>query len=76
MSEAAHRKRLGRNIAAARARAGLSQMQLADAAHMHFTAISRLERGLRSPRFDTLLQVAFALNLSGDDLFAGILPKG
>ncbi|NLT04705.1 MAG: helix-turn-helix transcriptional regulator [Solirubrobacterales bacterium] len=72
MSAAANHKRLGRNIANARKAAGMTQEQLADAADMHFTAISRLERGLRAPRFDTLIAVAWALRVPPGDLLDGI----
>ncbi len=72
MSAAANQRRLGRNIAAARSAVGMSQMDLADAAGMHFTAISRLERGERAPRFNTLIQVAYALKMPPGDLLDGI----
>jgi transcriptional regulator with XRE-family HTH domain len=72
MSAAANQRRLGRNIAAARSAVGMSQMDLADAAGMHFTAIGRLERGERAPRFNTLIQVAYALKVPAGDLLDGI----
>lgn len=72
MSAAANQKRLGLNIAAARDAAGMTQEQLADASGMHFTAISRLERGVRAPRFHTLIQVADALKVPPGQLLDGI----
>ncbi|MGD0066125.1 MAG: tetratricopeptide repeat protein [Streptosporangiaceae bacterium] len=48
--------------------AGLTQVELADAAKLSYRSISDLERGIsRSPRRDTTWQLAAALGLSGDD---------
>lgn len=49
-------------IRARREAAGLSQEALADAANLHRTYISMLERGERTPSLGTVLLLARALN--------------
>lgn len=63
---------LGRNIARARKRAGLSQEELAFVASLHRTEIGLLERGERLARADTLLKLVGSLRVSLDDLFEGL----
>lgn len=46
-----------------RIKAKLSQAQVAKKAHMHQSAIARLESGDNNPRLDTLARVATALNV-------------
>jgi transcriptional regulator with XRE-family HTH domain len=65
-------ERFGRNLAAQREKAGLSQEELADRAQMHRTAISLSETGKRMPRLDTLLKLAAALGISAATLLDGI----
>jgi transcriptional regulator with XRE-family HTH domain len=55
--------------------AGLTQMELANRSEMDMAEISRLERGQRSPRLDTMVRVAEALGLTIEDLVAGIRGK-
>lgn len=56
---------VGHVVRMARVGANLTQQELAERAGLHFTAISRLERGDREPRLATLQAVAacFALPL-------------
>lgn len=54
---------LGERIAAERAKAGLSQRALADAAGLRQAQISRLEAGERDAPFATLQRIALALGL-------------
>jgi len=63
---------LGRNVAAARERAGLSQEDLWFRSSVHRTAVSKIERGETIPRSDTLLKLAGALGVGTDDLMAGL----
>jgi transcriptional regulator with XRE-family HTH domain len=63
---------LGRNIAHARKRAGLSQEELAFVASLHRTEIGLLERGERLARADTLLKLSGALGVSVGDFFEGL----
>jgi|SRR5580700_1829661 transcriptional regulator with XRE-family HTH domain len=53
-----------------------SQEDLADAARLHRTEISKIERAQRDPRLSTLLILADALGASLDDLAKGVqVPK-
>ena len=60
------------NLRAARTRSLLSQEALADAAHLHRTEISLLERGRREPRLRTIVALARAMRIPPVDLFKGI----
>lgn len=62
----------GDNLARQRKRADLSQEELSLRASLHRTEISQLERGLRIARIDTLIKLKDALEISADDLLAGI----
>ncbi len=65
----------GAALRAVRERQGLSQADLAIAAGLHPTHVSLLERGLREPRFDTVLKLARAVEISSADLYAtDVLP--
>ncbi len=66
------RKRLGRNIRQRRQQLGISQETLAHTTGMHFTSIGKIERGERSPRFDTLVLLARALDLTASELVDGV----
>ena len=58
----------GRVIAAARMLAGLDQLQLAAAAGMSPSTISKIEQGRKNVRQDTLRAVGQALEALGVDL--------
>jgi transcriptional regulator with XRE-family HTH domain len=62
----------GDNLARCRKRADLSQEDLSHLASLHRTEVSQLERGLRLCRIDTLVKLAASLEVSADDLLAGI----
>ncbi len=64
--------RFGDNLARHRKRADLSQEELSYLSSLHRTEISQLERGLRLCRIDTLVKLAASLEVSSDDLLAGI----
>jgi transcriptional regulator with XRE-family HTH domain len=49
----------------------LSQSDLGERVSLHFTHISRYERGLSRPTADTLKRLADALGVSGDYLLEG-----
>ena len=51
----------GRRVRALREARGLSQEALADAAGLHRTHISLIERGQRSVRLETVVKLAIAL---------------
>ena len=54
----------GEAVRAMRRRRGLSQEELADAAGLHRTHISLIERGLREPSLDTLVKLCRGLGVS------------
>ncbi|MGN6108811.1 MAG: helix-turn-helix domain-containing protein [Kofleriaceae bacterium] len=57
------------NIARLRAKAGLSQRELADLCDVDETAVSHWENGVSSPRSKRLPVVAQALGVTIDDLY-------
>ena len=65
-------ERFGRNLLAARRRAGFSQEELAAFAALHRTEIGLLEHGRRVPRIDTLVKIAACLAVPPGDLLDGI----
>ncbi len=64
--------RFAANLRRAREKAGLTQEELADAAGLHRTAISFLERAAREPRMWTLVALSRALRIKPGDLLDGI----
>jgi len=54
---------LGRVLAKARAKTGLSQEQLAEQASMHRTYVSQIERGLKSPTLPVLFKICKTLDI-------------
>jgi transcriptional regulator with XRE-family HTH domain len=70
--EEINRRRLGRNIAAARQQAELTQRQLSKRVSKSQPFISRLERGRDYPRMETLVRIASALRVPPADLLAGV----
>ncbi|MCW2983492.1 MAG: family transcriptional regulator [Conexibacter sp.] len=63
---------LSDNIRAARAAAGMTQDQAADAAGMQVAVYSRIERGESDPRVSSLLKIARALGVTVSDLLRGV----
>jgi transcriptional regulator with XRE-family HTH domain len=63
---------LGANIRRIRRAAGLSQMELSDRCGLHFSEISRLERGRRDARLSTIVKLAQGLGVAPADLLAGV----
>ena len=62
MSEGALQRRFGRVVRRRRNAVGLSQEALAEAAGLHRTYISLLERGLREPQLGTIRALARGLD--------------
>jgi transcriptional regulator with XRE-family HTH domain len=58
------RMRFGANLRRRRLQAGLSQQTLAAGCNLDRAEISAFERGLRSPRLDTIVMLARALGLA------------
>jgi transcriptional regulator with XRE-family HTH domain len=64
--------RFGDNLAHCRKQADISQEELSVRASLHRTEISQLERGLRVARVDTLIKLTASLEVSADELLAGL----
>jgi len=64
-------RQFGEKVRAAREARGLSQEALADAAGLHRTHISLIERGQRSVRLETIEKLAVALGTQP----ASLMPK-
>jgi transcriptional regulator with XRE-family HTH domain len=72
-TEPAVREQLARNLCARRKQLGLSQEALAERCDLDRTEISLLERSRRSPKLDTIVVLARALELgSVGELLEGI----
>jgi transcriptional regulator with XRE-family HTH domain len=63
---------LGANIRRIRRAAGLSQMELSARCDLHFSEISRLERGGRDARLSTIVKLAKGLRVAPAELLAGV----
>ncbi|MFJ2733670.1 helix-turn-helix domain-containing protein [Streptomyces sp. NPDC087317] len=59
----ARRRAIGDHIRAARLRANLTQERLAELASMDRQAVNRIEQGHASPKVDTLIRIAAALDI-------------
>ena len=64
---------IGARIKAARERAGMPQEDLAAELEMSPTHISVLERGLKAPKLETLVNIANALHVSSDMLLQDVV---
>jgi len=64
--------RFGDNLVRCRRQADLSQDELSVRASVHRTEISQLERGLRIARIDTLIKLAYSLEVSPEELLVGL----
>jgi transcriptional regulator with XRE-family HTH domain len=62
----------GKNLRRVRSQASLTQMLLAERAHLDHAVISRLESGRQEPRLKTILRLAAALEVSTSDLLEGV----
>ena len=62
-------EKLGKRIRRARKDKKISQEELADRVGLHYTTISRIERGISNPPVQTISKIARALKVSLSDLF-------
>ncbi len=65
-------ERFAANLAELRKAAGLSQEELAFRAGIHRTQVSFIESGKRTPRLDTLVKLAGALEVPTSRLLDGL----
>ena len=66
------KQQFAENLRRLRHDAGISQVELSDRCGLHFTEISRLERGVRDPRLATIVQLARGLGVDPAELVTGI----
>jgi transcriptional regulator with XRE-family HTH domain len=67
-----HQERFALNMKALRAERGWSQHDLSYHSGLHYTAISKLERCVRSPEFQTVVTLASAFEVPAGRLWEGI----
>jgi len=63
---------IAKSISKYRQASNLSQEDLADAASIHRTYVSQIERGLKSPTLHVLINIAGALNIKTSDIVLDI----
>ncbi|MDT8910262.1 helix-turn-helix transcriptional regulator [Amycolatopsis sp. PS_44_ISF1] len=63
---------LGVRVRSRRQELGVSQEKLADAAGVHWTFVSQVERGLRNVNLHNLLKFADGLEVDAGELVAGL----
>ena len=68
----APRERFSVNLRKARQKSEISQEELGFRCQLHRTEISLLERGGREPRLSTIVKLASALDVTPEELCAGI----
>jgi len=66
-------KRIGKRFKEARERLGLTQEEFAEKADFTKNYISRIERGVSFPRYDKLIKLLNALEISADAIFCDVL---
>lgn len=62
-------EKLGKRVRKARKDRKMSQEELADRVGLHYTTISRIERGISNPPVQTVNKIAKALKIDMSDLF-------
>lgn len=62
-------EKLGKRIRRARKDRKITQEELADRVDLHYTTISRIERGISNPPVQTVNKIAKALKVDISDLF-------
>ena len=75
MDETPLKEIIGRNVAKYRSLAGMTQAQLAERAGVSTAFISRVERGQKMMKVQTLYQIAKSLNVSCDALLGTAGPS-
>lgn len=74
-SEAKEERSFGDRLRELRKQRSLSQSELGELTGLHFTNISRYERGLSHPGAETLKKLADGLGVSSDYLMAGTVEE-
>jgi len=68
-------RRFAKNLVSRRRRTDFSQVEIAERSGLYRTQISLLERGLRVPQLDTIVQVAAGVEAEPCDLLVGMAWK-
>ena len=68
-----NQKAIGRRIKSARERKHLTQEQLAEAVDLSPMHISVIERGVKPPKLETLVNIANVLDVSADNLLQDVV---
>ena len=66
---------LGQNVQAIRKLKGLTQQELADQIGINLQSLSKIERGVNYPTFDTLEKIIEALEITPNELLSGELTS-
>jgi transcriptional regulator with XRE-family HTH domain len=66
------KQQFGENLRRLRKAAALTQLELGLRCHMDMAEVSRLERGIRDPRLNTMLRLAAGLQVDVVDLLRDI----
>lgn len=61
-------QKIAENLKSIRAKKGLTQLEVADAADLHVNSYAKIERGETKPEIDTLVKIAKALNVKSSDI--------
>ena len=69
------RAAFGKRVRELRNERGWSQEKLAERASLHWTYVSAVERGLRTPGLDVIGRIGSALNVSPAELFRPLAGK-
>jgi transcriptional regulator with XRE-family HTH domain len=62
----------GERVRAQRLRLGISQETLAELSGLHWTALGKIERGLRNPSLHNIVKIASGLDVDPGTLLAGL----
>ena len=68
-------KAIGRRIKAARERKGLTQEELAEEVNLSPMHVSVIERGVKLPKLETLINIANVLDVSADVLLQDVVKN-
>jgi transcriptional regulator with XRE-family HTH domain len=70
-----NQKAIGRRIKAAREKKGMTQEQLAEWAELSPMHVSVIERGVKLPKLETLINIANVLDVSADVLLQDVVKN-
>ena len=69
-------KRIGKRIREKRTERGWRQEDLAEKINLTADYIGMIERGEKTPRFETLIKIINCLNVSSDEILMDVVDKG